>query len=85
MPHVKAHEVAALLQWHIRNDFISHSALTVLCVLAALALIIRNATGEAAAEPLWVSMGAVVLCGAGYRIARLPLRSLDELNKNNTH
>ena len=73
MPHVRAHEVAALLQWHIRNDFISHGALTVLCVLAALALIIRNASAEAASEWAWVGLGAVVLCGAGYRIARWPL------------
>ena len=70
MPHVRAHEVAALLQSHIRNDFISHSVLTVLCLFAALALIIRNASSGAAAEPLWASLGAVMLCGAGYRVAR---------------
>lgn len=59
-----------MLQWHIRNDFISRAALMVLSLFAALALIARNTACDSPVMQLWLGVGALWLCGASFSVAR---------------
>jgi len=69
---VQAHEVAAVLQWHIRNDFISRGALLLVGMVAAAALVARGAARGGAAGRAHLAAGALVLAAAGLCIARCP-------------
>jgi len=85
---VQAHEVAAVLQWHIRNDFISRGALLLVGMVAAAALVAGGAAGGGgagaaarvargaarggAAGRAHLAAGALVLAAGGLCIARCP-------------
>jgi hypothetical protein len=69
---VQAHEVAAVLQWHIRNDFISRGALLLVGMVAAAALVARGAARGGAAGRAHLAAGALVLAAGGLCIARCP-------------
>jgi len=67
---VQAHEVAAVLQWHIRNDFISRGALLLGGMVAAAALVARGAARGGTAGQAQLAAGALVLAAGSLCIAR---------------